>query len=82
MKKKQDVKCEGRDSRNKRSSQFVEFCQENNLIVTNTRFKLSKWCLYNWRSPQDIEDHVVGKQLDFITVNNIYRVVLKYIDKF
>ncbi|XP_077301158.1 uncharacterized protein LOC143921680 [Arctopsyche grandis] len=43
----------GLGERNERGDRLIAFCQENNLIVTNTWFDLPKRRLYTWKSPQD-----------------------------
>lgn len=41
-----DCNSVGLDIRNYRETSFVEFCQENNLVITNKLFKLRKRRLY------------------------------------
>lgn len=63
----------GLGSRNERGSRFIEFCQENHLVVTNTCFKLPCRRLYTWKSPQDRRGIMVRNQIDYITINSRFR---------
>lgn len=51
----------------------MQFYQENNLIATNTWFKLPKRRLYTWKSPQDKKENIVRNQVDYITINSRFR---------
>ena len=63
----------GLGNRNERGTRFIQFCQENNLIVTNTWFKLPKRRLYTWKSPQDTQDNTVRNQIDYIAINSRFK---------
>ena len=51
----------------------MEFCQRNNLIVTNTFYKVHKRRRYAWLKPGDTERY----QLDYILGNQRYRNSIK-----
>lgn len=59
--------------RNERGDRLIEFCQENNLVVTNTFFKLPKRRLYTWKSPADTDNNIVRNQIDYILIKHRYR---------
>lgn len=59
--------------RNERGDKLVEFCQEEQLIVTNTWFKLPPRRLYTWKSPQDNPNNIVRNQIDYILIRKRYR---------
>lgn len=63
----------GLGTRNDRGDRLVQFCQENELMVSNTFFKLPKRRLYTWKSPTDKAEKTVRNQIDFITINKRYR---------
>lgn len=63
--------------RNERGDRLVEFCQENNLVVTNTFFKLPKRRLYTWKSPADKDNNIVRNQIDYILIKHRYRNAIK-----
>lgn len=59
--------------RNDRGTRLVEFCQENNLVITNTWFKLPKRRLYTWKSPQGTTRHIIRNQIDYVTINSRFK---------
>ena len=63
----------GIGERNDRGGRLVQFCDENNLVITNTWYKLPPRRLYTWKSPQDNEQQVVRNQIDFIMINRRFR---------
>lgn len=63
--------------RNDRGYRFVEFCNENNLCIMNTFFKLPKRRLYTWTSPAHLPHQIVRNQIDFITINDRYKNAIK-----
>lgn len=63
----------GLGQRNPRGDTLVQFCQEENLVVTNTWFQLPSRRLYTWQSPQHNENNIVRNQIDFILINRRYR---------
>jgi endonuclease/exonuclease/phosphatase family metal-dependent hydrolase len=63
---------------NHRGERLYEFCQDMNMVVSNTWFKLPKRRLYTWKSPQDGTVHdVVRNQIDYILVGQRYRNSIK-----
>lgn len=63
----------GLGERNERGDLLVEFCQEENFVVTNTCFKLPKRRLYTWRSPGDTKTNIIRNQIDYILIDKRYR---------
>ena len=63
--------------RNERGDRLLQFCQENDMIITNTFFKLPNRRLYTWKSPQDNDNNIVRNQIDFLLVNERYRNSIK-----
>ena len=59
----------GLGKRNERGSRLVEFCEEHNLIITNTWFKNHERRLYTWKKPGDTGRY----QIDFIMVRHRFR---------
>lgn len=59
----------GLGKRNKRGDRLVQFCKENNLIVSNTYFELPKRRLYTWKMPGDLGRY----QIDYILVKSRHR---------
>lgn len=67
----------GLGERNDRGDRLIEFCQDKNLIITNTLFKLPNRRLYTWKSPADKPEHTVRNQIDYILINNRYKNSVK-----
>jgi len=63
----------GLGSRNDRGTRFVQFCEENELVIANTFFKHHPRRLYTWKSPGDVHRN----QIDFITIKKRYRNTVK-----
>ena len=63
----------GLGKRNDRGEMLMQFCQRNNLIVTNTWFKKRKTKLYTWKSPGDLHRY----QIDYILVKQRFRGSIK-----
>ncbi|KAJ2952534.1 hypothetical protein O0L34_g6852 [Tuta absoluta] len=59
--------------RNDRGDRLVQFCQEEQLVVTNTYFKLPPRRLYTWTSPAHSPTHIVRNQIDYILVSKRFR---------
>lgn len=59
--------------RNDRGDVLVRFCQEEELMISNTWFELPARRLYTWKSSQDTPDHPVRNQIDYILVPKRYR---------
>lgn len=58
---------------NARGDRLFEFCQDHNMVVTNTWFKLHKRRLYTWRGPGDNPTHIIRNQIDYILINKRFR---------
>jgi len=54
---------------NERGEKLIEWCEEKNLVVTNTWFKVHPRRRYTWISPGDR----TRNQIDYILINNRYR---------
>uniref|UniRef100_A0A8D8V3E1 Craniofacial development protein 2 n=1 Tax=Cacopsylla melanoneura TaxID=428564 RepID=A0A8D8V3E1_9HEMI len=68
----------GLGTRNDRGDRLIEFCQSEDMLVTNTTFKLPKRRLYTWKAPSDgINNNVVRNQIDYILVRKRYRNSVK-----
>ena len=63
----------GLGTRNKRGERLIEFCQQNELIITNTYFKQHPRKLYTWKSP----DGDTRNQIDYILTNKRFRNCVK-----
>lgn len=64
----------GLGTSNERGDRFVQFCQEQDLIIMNTFFKLHPRRLYTWISNANRN---VKNQIDYITVNRRFRNIIK-----
>ncbi|XP_023242378.1 craniofacial development protein 2-like, partial [Centruroides sculpturatus] len=56
-----------------RGDRLFEFCQENDMVITNTWFKLPKRRLYTWKSPADNNHSPIRNHIDYILVNKRHR---------
>ena len=65
----QTVGPHGLGTRNERGDALVEWCEEKELIVSNTWFKQHKRRLFTWKSP----DEQTRNQIDYILVNQRFR---------
>ena len=63
----------GLGERNQRGDRLLQFCIENNLVVTNTTFKHPKRLLYTWKSPGD----VTRNQIDYLLIRKRHRNSIK-----
>ena len=63
----------GLGERNARGDRLVQFCQEQEMVVTNTYYEKPERRLYTWRSPGDI----ARNQIDFILIKKRYRNSVK-----
>ncbi|XP_056642820.1 craniofacial development protein 2-like [Diorhabda sublineata] len=63
----------GLGQRKERGDRLIEYCQEHDLIITNTIFKLHPRRLYTWTAPGDREGQVIRNQLDYILTNRRFR---------
>lgn len=62
----------GLGNRNDKGDRLDEFCQQNNMVATNTWLRHHSRRLYIWTSPQHNNVRVVQNQIDFIMVNERY----------
>src|SRR6478609_3792972 len=54
----------GLGKRNDRGERLIEFCNSQNLVITNTWFEQEKRKRYTWKSPGDLRIY----QIDYILV--------------
>lgn len=59
--------------KNDRGARLVEFCEEHDMVITNTHFKQPARRLYTWKSPGDLHRN----QIDYIIVNGRYKNAVK-----
>ena len=59
----------GIGNRNEREDRLIEFCQINNLTISNTWFQHHPRKVYTWKSPGDI----VRNQIDFTMIKKRFR---------
>ncbi|XP_048520646.1 uncharacterized protein LOC125503792 [Dendroctonus ponderosae] len=67
----------GMGRKNDRGDRLIQFCQDNDLFITNTFFKLHQRRLYTWTSNAETEDMNGGNQIDFILVKQRFRSSIK-----
>ena len=58
---------------NERGRRLVDFCTENNLIITNTFYQHHPRNLYTWKSPGDI----YRNQIDYIMIDQPHKNAVK-----
>ncbi|XP_030760715.1 craniofacial development protein 2-like [Sitophilus oryzae] len=63
----------GLGERNDRGEKLIQYCEENNLTITNTWYKLPSRRLYTWKSPQDNDYRIIRNQIDYILINNRFK---------
>lgn len=63
----------GLGERNERGERLVQFCIENNLMITNTFFQKPERKLYTWKSPGDW----TRNQIDYILIRKRFRNSVK-----
>ena len=63
----------GLGRKNHRGKMFINFCERNGLIVTDTFFRKPKRRLHIWKAPKDRSRH----QLDYILVKHRFRNSVK-----
>lgn len=63
--------------RSERGDRLLEFCQEENVAITNTWFQLPPRRLYTWRSPADSPQNLVRNQVDYILINSRFKSSVK-----
>lgn len=59
----------GLGTRNDRGDRLIEFCEEQELIISNTWYKQPARRLYTWKSPGDVSRN----QIDYILIRNRFR---------
>ena len=64
----------GLGERNERGDRWVQWCEANNMVITNTWFKEHPRRIYTWKSPGDR----TRNQIDFITINDRFRRAVKH----
>jgi len=62
----------GLGQQNERGTILVEWCQENNLCITNTCFQKHPRKLWTWKSP----DSQTRNQIDYIIIPQIFRAAI------
>uniref|UniRef100_A0A8D8SJ40 Craniofacial development protein 2 n=2 Tax=Cacopsylla melanoneura TaxID=428564 RepID=A0A8D8SJ40_9HEMI len=67
----------GLGERNDRGDRLLQFCQEKQMVITNTLFKLPRRRLYTWKSPKDTPDNIVRNQIDYILIKMRYKNAVK-----
>jgi hypothetical protein len=63
----------GLGKKNDRGERLIEFCKQQQMMVTNTWFKQEKRRRYTWKAPGDLTRY----QLDYILVRERYRNSVK-----
>ena len=63
----------GLGDKNNRGERFIQFCKQNQLIITNTWFQQQQQKLYTWKSPGD----TTRNQIDYIMINQRFRNCIK-----
>lgn len=66
---------------NDRGDRLFEFCQEAEMVITNTWFKLPKRLLDTWKSPLDSAENPepIRNQIDYVLINKHFRNIIKRI---
>lgn len=63
--------------RNERGDRLIEFCQEHDMAITNTFYKLHERRLYTWKSPADKDNKIRRNQIDYVLIKKRYRNTIK-----
>ena len=63
----------GLGDKNDRGESLIQFCKQNQLIITNTWFQQLPQKLYTWKSPGD----KTRNQIDYIIINQRFRNCIK-----
>lgn len=63
----------GLRDRNERGDRWLQFYQENSLIISNTFFQSPAQRLYIWKAPSDKLGKVVRNQTDYMLIIQRYR---------
>lgn len=64
----------GLGERNERGDRWVEWCEGNNMIITNTWFQNHPRRIWTWKSPGDS----TRNQIDYITISKRFRNAVKH----
>jgi len=65
---------------NDRGDRLFEFCQEVEMVMINTWFRLPKRRLYTWKSPLDKSGpEPVRNQIDYVLISKRFRNIVKSI---
>jgi len=59
--------------RNAKGNKLVLFCQETEMVITNTWFASPPRRLYTWTSPHHDGQNIIRNQIDFILINKRFR---------
>jgi endonuclease/exonuclease/phosphatase family metal-dependent hydrolase len=59
----------GLGKRNERGTRLIQFCERNQLVITNTWFEHPARHIYTWKSPGDIKRN----QIDYIMIRSRFR---------
>ena len=62
----------GLGGKNDRGERLIQFCKQNQLMITNTWFWQPPQKLYTWKSPGDTRN-----QIDYIMINQRFRNYIK-----
>ena len=65
----------GLGSKNETGMRLIQFCEENNLILTNTWYQHPARKLYTWKSPGDVRRN----QIDYIMINQTFRKAIRQV---
>ena len=63
----------GWDDKNDRGERLIQFCEQNQLMITNTWFQQPPQKLHTWKSPGD----TIRSQTDYIMINQSFRNCIK-----
>lgn len=67
----------GLGERNDRGDRLVRFCQEHDMLLSNTLFKLPNRRIYTWKSPGDSPENIIRNQIDYIAVPTRFKNAIK-----
>jgi len=56
---------------------LCQFCQEENMKITNTWCKLPPRHLYTWKAPGDRPENIIRNQIDYILLKKRYGTSVK-----
>lgn len=67
------VGCYGLGQRNERGERLIQYCQDRDLVITNTWYELPARRLYTWKSPLDGHQGIVRNQIDYVAINRRFK---------